>query len=283
MPSADRSQPANALVVGPDVYLVDVGDGTAGQLAKAGLSLQSLRAIFLSHLHHDHVGGLAAILGLRNQTAAPGVLMVYGPPGTQALIEGLLASMQGPAEAGYGMPGESWPPPPEGVRAVEIADGSRVQLSGLAVTAAQNTHYSYTAGSDMDRRHKSLAFRFDLTGRSIAYTGDTGPSAAVEKLAKGADLLVSEMIDVQHTMQNVARARPDLPEADRADLVAHLTQHHLTPVQVGELASRAQVRSLVITHLGAGRVAPEVQQGFLRDINRNYSGVVTVASDLDRF
>jgi ribonuclease BN (tRNA processing enzyme) len=63
LPNAKRSEPANALVVDRAVYLVDAGDGAADQLAKAGLSLQALRAVFISHLHFDHTGGLFAVLG----------------------------------------------------------------------------------------------------------------------------------------------------------------------------------------------------------------------------
>src|SRR3954466_6083356 len=55
---AARAQPANALTIGGQVYLVDAGDGAVAQLAKANLRLAAVRAVFLSHLHFDHTGGM---------------------------------------------------------------------------------------------------------------------------------------------------------------------------------------------------------------------------------
>ena len=64
-----RSQPANLLRFGGQDYLVNVGDGAAGQIGKVGVQARMIDAIFISHLHFDHTGGLAAILGLRFQTS----------------------------------------------------------------------------------------------------------------------------------------------------------------------------------------------------------------------
>ena len=99
VPSLTRSQPANLLIRGKTAYLVDRGDGAVEQMTKAGVLLPQVRAAFLSHLHADHSGGLAAVLGLRNQTDICSVLTVYGPPGTKALVAGLVASMEPMARA----------------------------------------------------------------------------------------------------------------------------------------------------------------------------------------
>ena len=62
VPTVDRSEPANLLVAGEEKILVDTGDGTVGQLARLGMSLGPIRHVFISHHHHDHTGGLAAVV-----------------------------------------------------------------------------------------------------------------------------------------------------------------------------------------------------------------------------
>ena len=281
--NAVRSQPANALVFESGVYLVDVGDGAAGRLAAAGIPLQRLKGVFISHLHFDHTGGLAAILGLRFQINAPGVLTVYGPPGTEEMVAGLVASMQPGAEAGYGVPDEQTPDPAAMVSVVEIGDGAKMDLEDFTATAVENSHYSFPKGSEFDQRFDSLSFRFDLPERSIVYTGDTGPSESVEKLAKGADLLVAEMIDLEQTIDAVKRANPNMPEKTLTDMARHLSEHHLTPHEVGQLAHRADVKNLVVTHLATGAAGAIDTAPYAVEIVKVFNGRVTIAEDLDRF
>lgn len=284
-PVADgtRSQPANLLIHAGGAYLIDAGDGAVQQLAKAGIALPQVRAVFLSHLHADHTGGLSAVLALRNQTKVAAPLVVYGPPGTRELVAGMTASMQPAARAGYGIPGQPWAAPESTVTVVELVDGSSAELGLMRVRAAQNTHYDFAPGSAEDRAHKSLSYRFDLPGRSIVYTGDTGPSAAVEQLAKGADLLVSEMIDLDATMATVARNSPNMPEPARRDLLQHLSTHHLTAEDVGRLASRAGVRAVVVTHFAGGTGHTRSTRRYVEQVRKNFIGSVAIANDLDRF
>ena len=282
-PHPERSQPANVLVIGDDTYLIDAGDGAVGRLVKAGYSMHSLRAIFISHLHFDHIGGLPAIVGLRYQTTAPEPVTIYGPPGTRQLVDAIFAFMQPFLDTGSATTGRARDPADRDTDVVEIRDGSTVEFDGLAVTAVDNAHLGFP-GLDYDRdRFQSLSYRFDMPDRSIVYTGDTGPSEAVEELAQGVDILVSEMMDMDWAVANLLQENPTMPQPVFERVSSHLRAHHLTPVQVGELATRANVGRVVITHFSPGYTDPDLVSGYEQQVRTAYDGEVVIANDLDRF
>lgn len=289
IPTARRSQPANALIR-PDggIVLVDVGDGAVEQLARAGYSLDKVDTIFLSHMHFDHTAGMLGVLGLLFQVRSPKKVAIYGPPGTKAFIDGLIASMAPFAEGGFGIVGEHFANPAGLVEVRELTDGSTVNLPGVAVRAVQNTHYSFPPGSDLDRRFKSLSYRFDLDDRSIVFTGDTGPSDAVTKLAQGADLLVSEMIDLPGTIAMTAKIRPDLKGPLFDQMIQHQQTQHLQPEMIGIMARKAGVKAVVLVHFAPGNIAgaemtAKDKARYRAQIAKNYPGPVTFANDLDKF
>ena len=277
---SNRSQPANALVVGDDLYLVDAGDGAAGQLAKAGFRLPQVKGLFISHNHFDHTGGVLALLGLRMQLNAGDKLKVYGPPGTEAFIEGLLLGMEPARQAAYGMPGAAWD---ADIDVTELIDGSIVELDGLRVRVAENSHFRIPENSETPEKAKSLSFRFDLDDRSIVYTGDTGPSSAVESLASGADVLVSEMMDIPAVLETIKKISPGMPEDQLEAIEWHFRAHHLTPAQVGQLAANADVGTLVVTHMVPNVRNDEMAQRYRAAVGKVFDGKIVIANDLDRF
>ena len=81
LPNAERSQPANLLVVNGRAWIVDCGDGAIERLAAAGFNPAQVDVVFISHLHLDHIGGLQALIGVRWFSLQPKkTLTVYGPP-----------------------------------------------------------------------------------------------------------------------------------------------------------------------------------------------------------
>lgn len=284
MPSMRRAEPANLLVRPGSAVLVDCGDDAMTRLVGAGAQFAWLNTIFISHLHTDHTGGLFAVLGLRQQTHTTSPLAIYGPPGTKAMVAGIMAGLEPGAQSGYGVEGEKELSPQTGVTVIEVNDGSVVKLQDMIVRAAKNTHYTFTPGSDLDKRFASLSYRFELPDRTIVYTGDTGPSTAVEKLAKGADLLVSELIDEQATMASIKRRAVEMDPQTLAVMTKHLTTHHLTTSDVAHLASMAGVKSVVVTHIaGGGGEDAQASDRYAREIGQDFAGKVAIANDMDRF
>lgn len=279
---ANRAQPANALRAGGGLYLVDAGDGAVAQMAKAGLRIGAVRGVFLSHLHFDHSGGMFAVIGLRAQLGTPGTLTIYGPPGTRELVDGLLAAAGPGLRAGWGLPGQGWE---TDVVAVELNGGDSIMLDGLEVVVAENTHFTVPDGDTSPRSAVSLSYRFDAADRSIVYTGDSGPSDSLVALARGADLLISEMIDDELALAGMRPPGAPAPPADRPPSVLewHMDAHHMTPLQVGELARAAGVGRLVITHFAPAPAGPEQAQDYLDAIAENFDGDAELAVDLGRY
>lgn len=281
-----RSQPANALVIGDSVYLFDTGDGVQRQMRAAGLSLANVRAIFISHHHLDHNAGLGPMLAARWLFNSYRPLPVIGPPGTQAMIAGLADAHRPVALAPITIGG---PPKPAIAATVEARDLAAemdqptlvYEDGSVRILAVTNAHYHYPPG-EAAQFSRSYSYRIEAGGRSIVYTGDTGWSDNVVRLAQGADLLVSEVIDMA-AMETVLRRAPDLPAAALAPMLAHMMQDHLTPDQVGRLAAAAHVGRVVLTHLAPGNDAEPDTRGYVTGISAHYRGPVTVANDLDQF
>lgn len=283
-PRATKSQPANLLHYGDQYILVDAGDGAAEQLAKAGVPLAAVRTVFISHLHFDHTSGLFAILGLRYQLSNPPIT-VYGPLGTKKLVDGLVAAMQPFVDLGSGQMRGGRLLPADYVKVVEIPDGGTVKVGAAEVTAVRNSHYSFPKDSP-NYKYPSLSYRFNMPDRSIVYTGDTGPSVAVEKLAYHADLLVSEVVDADYILAQIRAERPDTPPVPGAplepspDTIHHMTAEHLSPENVGLLAQHAGVAHLVLTHQ---ELKPGSDVESVARVARNFKGTISLAKDLDRF
>lgn len=275
IPNPLRSEPSHLLLWHDQTILIDVGDGAAEQLARAHVDLGAIRTIFLSHLHFDHTGGLFALIGMRYQGSGPtcGGVTVYGPPGTRRLVDGLLAAIE---------PGAALVPTalPD-IRVVELNGGAKVTVGDVQITAAANSHYNLWNGSGA--KPVSLSYRFDLPDRSIVYTGDTGPSPDVEKLAHGADLLVSEIMDADTALGAIENKYPLVPGFLFSFVHEHFTKEHLLPDQVGLLAAHAGVHALVLTHFGGATGGKDQIARLTKAIATHYKGPIRFANDLERF
>ncbi|MBW4332130.1 MBL fold metallo-hydrolase [Stakelama sp. CBK3Z-3] len=251
-PHINESQPATLLRAGGKTYLIDSGENVGQQLVRAGSSPRAVNVTFLTHLHWDHVLGLGYLMAsgwmLGRQTPMP----IWGPPGTSEYVSRELAALQiGEDIFRPQAPGR---PPLASMFPVHEANvGSAQQIyddGTVRVLAVANTHYAqqhaepHSYGVD-----KSYSYRFETAKGSVTITGDTGPSEAVERLAKGSDILVSEICDFDSIKRAVLRATPN---ANVDALLEHLHSQHLSAREVGKLAQSAGVKTLVLTHYVIG-------------------------------
>ena len=289
-PSADkfRSEPANLVIVDGVPYLIDAGDGVARQLAAAGYRPEQIRTIFITHHHIDHDAGLEPLLSLswfdtalsRHGPLPP--VQIYGPPSTRYLVNAALNYLS--VSERIFRAGISSMPPSNGMfEAHDIShEGPVFADANVRVFAALNTHFhaKSTSGNSAEADDKSFAYRFDTANGSIVFTGDTGPSDAVAKLAKGADVLVSE-IYAPPAPTSVQGAEKETPEYRkiREQLARHMNTEHLTPQELGKLATQAGVKVVVLTHFVPGDDIQDMTQ-FTRGVQSNFSGVVIPGQDL---
>ncbi len=282
----ERAQPANALIVGEAAYLFDAGDGVVRQLAAAGIDIARIRAVFLTHHHVDHVAGLAPLLLRRWVLQRHDPLPVWGPRGTARMVRGITASSLGIERAPV-MPGAPVVALGATVRGRDIAwrhEGPHLvhEDADIVVTALANAHYHFTPGSVPARYARSYAYRIRAAGLTIVLTGDTGPSDRLAEFARGADLLVAEVIDLVGTRAALA-GLPGLTVEQLDRLMMNLRADHLTSEDAGRLATAAGARCLVLTHVAPGRDGETDFAPYVEGARRHFSGPLFLASDLERY
>ena len=278
-PKPHRMPPAHAVAYDGGTILVDCGEGAFQQLRRAGFDPKQVHELFITHHHFDHIGSLFACLGLNMMMHRDKPMNIYGPPGTSEILEHLIAACDIPQATGYGVPGQTLPHPPDFIVSRDIQPGDVFDIDGTRISCCENTHYR-SEDQFGNKGPVSLSYRFDMPDRSMVFTGDTGPCRALEDLAKGADLLVGELFDADIVMNHLRARNPDMSDKALQQMSQHFTEHHLTPEDLGELASRAGVKQLVAVHIPFHTKSAGEDAKYVKRISAKFSGSVTISEDL---
>ena len=282
-----RSQPADVIVANGQPYLIDAGNGVGRQLVLAGLSPFRIHQIFITHHHDDHNADLGTLMGLVWSIGIPRPITVYGPVGTAAYVAGfeqMFAVNERIRRADF--PGSYRIAPHEFFLYQEIGAAVQPRLvykdQNIQVDAVENCHFHKAdARGSAYGDAASYAYRFKTSDKTIVISGDTGACEALVEFARGADILVHEVINVELLAAAMRKSGQLTPEAIQ-DQMRHMEQDHASPETVGKLAARAGVGMVVLTHVIPGDESDPVA-AYTDGVSRHFKGKVVLASDLARF
>jgi ribonuclease BN (tRNA processing enzyme) len=299
MPVAGRAGISSALVVGDRVFLVDCGRGSPSAYADAGLDFARLSAVFLTHLHADHVGDLPGMLiypwgGRVSEDGPVEPIRVYGPSRPEAVPTGDATFMrqttinpQNPA------PGTA-----DLVRSIMVAfayhlnvmpldarmpdAGTLVRAKDIQIRpggdgAAQVPVVVFDEGAVLvtavvvphGRAVPALAYRFDTPDGSVVFSGDTSVDDVLIELAHGADILVHQVADLAY----LGRHGITGPALDR------MAALHTDITQVGSVAARAGVSELILSHYLPAEPDAITDADWAQRASRGFTGITTAGKD----
>ena len=232
MVDPNRAGPATLIQAGGENYLVDCGRGVLMRLAAAGVPVNQLTAVCITHLHSDHITDLNDVItSMWITTFVPTPLRIIGPPGTREVVGHILASL-GP-DIGYRIAhhGDLVDGP-----LLEITETDGAGTPDLTVGSVRIT----TSPTDHRPVEPSIAFRFDHDAGegdvAVVVAGDTVPCAGLNDLCVGAQALVHTVI------------RKDIIANIPVPRLQDTLDYHSSPAEAAQTAQAAGVNTLVLTH-----------------------------------
>ena len=256
-----RHGPASLVRVGGYQLLFDCGSGVTQRLVAAGTSGAQIDAVFLTHLHSDHIVDLFQLILSSWHQGRQRPQRIIGPPGTKAHIDGLLRLWQ--PELAQRIAHEQRPSTAAlSVTVEEIGPGTAWAEGTVSVTAVAVAHqpiehaYGFVVA---DGRYR------------MVLSGDTAWCDRLIAAAAGADLLLHECF--------IHREMPIVPGVRTAEGLAAVAGYHTLSAEVGKIATAAKVRCLVLNHFVPTRFDRAV---LLAEVRQDYTGPILIGEDLMR-
>jgi ribonuclease BN (tRNA processing enzyme) len=262
--TSGRANPANVVMVAGEPFVVDCGYGVTRQLIAAGIAPQQVRKILITHHHSDHILELGPLIYNIWAAGVHEPIDVWGPPPLRQIIDGFLQSMTYDID-------------------IRIEDEARVDLRTLVrvhefeapavVLATDRVRISAIKVMHPPLPH-AYAYRFDAHDRAVVLSGDTCYWPDLIAFARGADVLLHEVMHLGGIDRLVAR----MPQVAR--LREHLIAAHTTTEEVGKIAAAAGVGTLVLNHFVPGDDPAITDEMWCAGPRKNFAGAVIAGRDL---
>ena len=258
LPDPERAGPSTLVRAGGLQLLVDCGRGVLMRLAAVGVTPPGLDAVFLTHLHSDHVSDFNDVLTTRwVMSVAESPLRVVGPPGTAAFVERTIEMLRD--DIGYRLAHHddlNWAPRCD---VTELDEGTAFERNAVRVIAAPTDHRPVTP---------TVGYRFEHDGAAVVLAGDTVPCEGLDRLCAGADVYVQTVV------------RRSLIERVPMQRFRDILDYHSSTDDALRTAARAGVRTLVYTHC-VPPIASGGEKDLLDEARGQFAGELVVARDLD--
>jgi ribonuclease Z len=264
LPDPTRHGSATALQIGDACLLFDTGRGAVLQLVRAGIPVERVHPVFITHHHYDHIGDLADVILTGWLQGRRRALRIVGPPGTTSIVTALLDRVyeKDIAFRSQGALAMTWSP----VESAEVTRGLVHDGGDWRVFAEVVVHgHGLGFPQAFERRWVCLGYRVEAEDKVVAVSGDTVACGGLERLARGADVLVQCCY--------LARSELTTPSFVR------LAQDTIACADtVGTIASQARVKKLVLTHFRPTSEA--MMQSIAEDVAHDFDGPVVLGTDL---
>ena len=255
-PDPERMGPAVAVVSADRVYLVDAGPGVVRRAAEAGIRMEQLTRVFITHLHSDHTVGYPDLILTPPNSGRGEPLEAYGPPGLRAMTADILSAWK--EDLDIRLHGTQ-PAQAAGFRveAHDVKPGEVYRDSAVRIVAFAVDHgaWKYAYG-----------YRLEAPDKTIVISGDTTFSEKLIAAAKGCDILIHEVYSAKGLANRTA------------DWQRYHAAYHTSAIDVGRVAAQVHPRKLVLYHaLPMGESPEEV----VEEVRRNFGGEIIYGKDLD--
>ena len=255
----ERLGPSSLVRQGGRAFLVDCGSGVTQRLVAAGESGGGLDAIFLTHLHSDHIVDLFQLILSSWHQGRDRPQRVFGPPGTRRFVDGLLALWRPELEQRIAHEKRA-STAALAVEVNEIAPGEIFAAVGITVAAVAVNH--------LPVKH-AFGFVFTAGGRRLVFSGDTAFCPALIEAARGADVLVHECF-IHGLMKPIPGVRSE-------EGLRNVASYHTLSSEVGKVAASAGVGCLVLNHFVPTRFD---KAALVAEVRVDYAGPLVIGEDL---
>ena len=257
IPDPNRAGPSTLVRAAGATVLIDCGRGVLQRMMAAGAMPPLLGAVLITHLHSDHLTDLNDVITMHwVMSPMPMTLKIYGPPRTREVVDAILASLA--PDIQYRLDHHDDLTQGPMVEVIEVAPGDEFSIGALSAIVGATDHRPVQT---------TVAFRLEDGTHSVVLGGDGLPCDGLHALCLGADAYVQTVI------------REDLVKMVPSQRFQDILDYHSTVDQAAQTATRAGVRTLVLTHY-VPAIAPGAEDEWRALAAAHFTGDIVLGDDL---